>query len=404
MKVIRTEKLAESYNPIQIPNLRTDWISYGKDNLYPNFLLSLIHKSAIHGAIQNGKHELTIGDGVTFTDFSNLSGESSARLNKFYKSPNPKETLDEVYFKLAYDQIIFGGHAYQIVWSRDRETISEIYHMDFSKIRVGKMNEDGVITTYYYSDDWNQYRKKEYAPVEIKAFDINDRKEAVQLVYVKDYFPNQIYYPSPSYCASIPYVLIDHEIGEYHLNNIQNGLSPNFILNIASGIPTDEEQDEFFRNVKAEMVGANGQKVMVTFSEGKEQAPEIIPIALSDADKQFLTLNEAVMQQLLTANRLTSPALMGVKTPGQLGNVQELETAYEVYYTQVISKIQKQINKGLDKILTINLIPTNIEIIKPTLISNTLSEAVISRVLTINELRKELGLEDLQAGGDALLP
>lgn len=314
MKVIRTEKLAESYNPIQIPNLRTDWISYGKDNLYPNFLLSLIHKSAIHGAIQNGKHELTIGDGVTFTDFSNLSGESSARLNKFYKSPNPKETLDEVYFKLAYDQIIFGGHAYQIVWSRDRETISEIYHMDFSKIRVGKMNEDGVITTYYYSDDWNQYRKKEYAPVEIKAFDINDRKEAVQLVYVKDYFPNQIYYPSPSYCASIPYVLIDHEIGEYHLNNIQNGLSPNFILNIASGIPTDEEQDEFFRNVKAEMVGANGQKVMVTFSEGKEQAPEIIPIALSDADKQFLTLNEAVMQQLLTANRLTSPQLMGVKT------------------------------------------------------------------------------------------
>lgn len=87
-----------------------------------------------------------------------------------------------------------------------------------------------------------------------------------------------------------------------------------------------------------------------------------------------------------------------------MGNVQELETAYEVYYTQVISKIQKQINKGLDKILTINLIPTNIEIIKPTLISNTLSEAVISRVLTINELRKELGLEDLQAGGDALLP
>jgi capsid portal protein len=370
--------------------------------MYPNFLLELMHKSAIHGAIQNGKHELTIGDGIDF-EWDDLTPEATARLNKLYYTANAKESLNEVYYKIAYDQIIFGGYALQIVWSKDRQSIAEIYHTDFSKIRAGKCDENGIVNTYYHSDDWSQIRKKEYAPVEIKSFDINDRQDPVQLIYVKDYFPSQYYYPSPTYVASIPYVLIDNEIGEFHLNNIQNGLSPNFILNIASGIPTEEEQDEFFRNVKAELVGAKGQKVMITFSEGKEGAPEIIPVAISDADKQFLTLNEAVMQQLLTANRLTSPALMGVKTPGQLGTTQELESAFEIYYAQVISKIQKQINKTIDKILTINLIPTNVEVIKPTLISNSLTESIQARVLTINELRDELGYESLPTNGDTLL-
>jgi len=405
MKVIRKESLGENYNmyPIQIPNPRQEWVNFGRDNMYPMFLLELMHKSAIHGAIQNGKHELTIGNGITFIGTENLTPESSGRLNKFGNMPNPNEKIEDIYFKLAYDQIIFGGYCLQVVWSKDRQTIAEIYHMDFSKVRAEKADENGIIQNYWYSDDWSQYRKKEYAPIKIKAFDINDRSEPVQLMYMKDYFPAQWYYPSPSYCASIPYVLIDYNIGQYHLNNIENGLSPNFIMNIASGIPTEEEQDEFYRNVKAELLGANGQKVMVTFSEGKDGAPEIIPIQVSDADKQFLTLNEAVLQQLMTANRLTSPMLMGIKTPGQLGGRNELLDSYELYYNQVISKIQKQINKSLDKILNINVIPVNIDIIKPTLIGTTLTESITSRIMTINEMRSEIGMEPLEANGDILL-
>lgn len=396
MKIIRKEELGDySMYPIQIANPRQEWVNYGKDNMYPMFLLDLMHKSAIHGAIQNGKHELTIGNGVSYTGLDNLTPESGAKLNRFGNMPNPNETIEDIYFKLAYDQIIFGGYAVQIVWSRDRQSIAEIYHIDFSKLRAEKADENGNVQYYYYSDDWTQYKKKDYIPVKIKAFDINDRKEATQIMYFKDYFPAQFYYPNPSYVSSIPYVLIDWNIGLYHLNNIENGLSPNFIMNIASGIPTDEEQDEFFLNVKRELVGAKGQKVMVTFSEGKEGAPEIIPIQVSDADKQFLTLNEAVLQQLLTANRLTSPMLVGIKTPGQLGGRSEMMDAYELYYNQVITKIQKQINKSLDKILTINMIPVNVEIIKPTLIGNSLSEAITARIMTIDELRKEKGLEEL---------
>ena len=74
-----------------------------------------------------------------------------------------------------------------------------------------------------------------------------------------------------------------------------------------------------------------------------------------------------------------------------------------MYYNQVISKIQKQVNKSLDKILTINSIPLNIDIIKPTLIGTTLSEGVTSRIMTINEMRTEIGLEPLEANGDILL-
>jgi hypothetical protein len=193
MKVIRKESLGENYNmyPIQIPNPRQEWVNFGRDNMYPMFLLELMHKSAIHGAIQNGKHELTIGNGITFIGTENLTPESSGRLNKFGNMPNPNEKIEDVYFKLAYDQIIFGGYCLQVVWSKDRQTISEFYHMDFSKVRAEKADENGIIQNYWYSDDWSQYRKKEYAPIKIKAFDINDRSEPVQLMYMKDYFPAQ---------------------------------------------------------------------------------------------------------------------------------------------------------------------------------------------------------------------
>lgn len=401
MKILSQEKFSEyNYmNPYTYStNKNLNWYLYGDDNLYPFYLLDLMKKSSIHSAIQNGKHELTIGNGLEVVGDTNASLEIQTKINQFLYSPNPNETLDDIYFKIAYDQILFGGYCLQVIWSKDRETISEIHHMDFSRIRIGKPNEEGKIDEYWYSDDWSQIRKKEFVPTPIKTFNKDDRKAPRQLIYIKDYFPNQPIYPLPSYNASIPYIKIDYEIGQYHLNNIKNGFSPNFLVNLASGIPSEEEQDDFYRNFKSEMLGSEGQKVMITFSEGKEQAPEIIPIQPTNADTQFLTLNEAVLQNLLTANRLTSPMLLGVKSPGQLGGRSEIIDAFDLYYNQVISKIQKQLNRTLNNIMTINSIPGDIQVIKPSVINAQISEAITSRVMTINEIRETLGLEKLNDG------
>jgi hypothetical protein len=398
-------KLSEATYPMiirgELPYLQTKWIPFGRDNLYPNFTSDLMYKSSIHNAIQTGKHELTIGDGLTW-DENETSATDINVVNKLFYKANPEETLDDVFAKCALDKILFGGYALQVIWSKDRQTIAEVYHTPFDTVRKGKPDAEGKIIDYYISQDWINYRRKMNTPVQIFGFDLKNRKEARQLMYVEDYFPGQIY-PQPSYVASVPYILTDFEIGQTHLNSIKNGLATNFILNISSGIPTDEEQDDFSQDVKDNLVGSKGQKVLVTFSEGKDNAPEFIPITIQDEFNKYITLNEAVTQNLLTANRLTSPILLGIKTPGQLGNINEIEGSFEVYYAQVISKIQNDLLKTFNKILTINgATDVKFTVIKPQLITNKISEAISARVMSINELRKELGLEERE-NGDQLL-
>jgi hypothetical protein len=96
--------------------------------------------------------------------------------------------------------------------------------------------------------------------------------------------------------------------------------------------------------------------------------------------------------------------LLGIKTPGQLGGTNEINEAFELYYNQVIGKLQNRVLFTFNKILKINgAEQIQFEVIKPQLISTKMGEAITSRVMTINELRKEIGLEELENNGDLLL-
>lgn len=402
MRKYVTIKMSEATYPMirrqDIPYLQHRWIPYGTDNLYPNFLTDLMYKSSIHNAIQTGKHELAVGDGLTW-DENNEAITDIAIINKlFYQANSDGETLDEVFNKVMLDEILYGGHSVQVIWSKDRQTIAEIYHVPFETVRKGKPDEMGRINNYFISADWQNWRRKINSPKEVFAFNLKDRKEPVQLIYSQQYFPTEIY-PNPTYVASVPYILTDYEIGRHHLNAIKNGLATNFILNISSGIPSEEEQDDFADDVRHNLTGSAGQKLLITYSEGRDMGPEFTPITIQDEHQKFITLNEAVIQNLLTANRLTSPMLLGIKTPGQLGGTNEINEAFDVYYNQTIGKLQNRVLETFNKILTINgAKEIKFSVIKPQLISNKISEAVTSRVMTINELRKEIGLEELETG------
>jgi hypothetical protein len=398
MKKYLTIKMSEATYPMisrqDIPYLQYKWIPYGTDNLYPNFLTDLMYKSSIHNAIQTGKHELAVGDGLTW-DENGENPQDIAIVNKlFYQANSDGETLDQVFNKVMLDEILFGGHSVQVIWSRDRQTIAEVYHVPFETTRKGKPDELGRINNYFVSQDWMNWRRKYNTPKEIPAFSTKDRSNPTQLMYSQQYFPTEIY-PNPTYVASVPYILTDYEIGRHHLNAIKNGLATNFILNISSGIPSEEEQDDFSDDVKTNLTGSAAQKILVTFSEGKDNAPEFTPITIQDEHEKFITLNEAVLQNLLTANRLTSPMLLGVKTPGQLGGTNEINEAFELYYNQVIGKLQNRVLETFNNILKINgATDIQFEVIKPQLISTKFSEAIMARVMKINEIRKEVGLEE----------
>ena len=177
-----------------------DYIEYGTDefrNLYPQFLIDLYYNSSTHAAIINATSEMIAGQEIVAEETDNL--EAYVKLQKFIAKANSNETLHEVIKKCAFDFKLQGGFALNIIWSKDRTEISEIYHIPAERLRVGLPNEMGRVDKYYISADWKNTRKNK--PQEIPAFSMNDRTSPSQILYTGLYSPNMEMYYTPDYSS-----------------------------------------------------------------------------------------------------------------------------------------------------------------------------------------------------------
>ena len=375
-----------------------DYVEYGTDdwrNLYPQFLIDLYYNSSTNAAIINATSELIAGEDIVIDDENEADLERIVGLKQFMASPNSKETLHELTKKLAFDFKLQGAFAINVVWSKDRTKISEIYHIPVEKIRVEKPNEMGRVEGYYVSADWNNTRKNK--PYRVPAFNTNDRTSANQILYTGLYSPNMSAYHTPDYLAGNNWSLIDQKVAEFHLNNINSGFSGSYVFSFANGVPTQEERFQIENSIADKFTGSeNAGKFILTFSDDKTRTPEITPIQTSDLDKQYLALQELLVQNILTAHRVTSPMLMGIKNETGLGsNVDELNAAGNYYLNTVCMPYQQHLIKTLRKIFQVNNIDMPISFVQIKPITLEFTSEDLKAVMTQDEIREELGLAPL---------
>ena len=306
------------------------YILYGTDNwknLYPQFLIDLYYNSSTNAAIINATAEMIAAEDIVIDDENERNLDALVKLKQFMANANGNESLHEVVKKCAFDFKLQGGFALNIIWSRDRTEIAEIYHIPMEKIRVERPNEMGKVTGYYISADWANTRQNR--PYRVPAFNVNDRTSANQILYTGLYSPNMNSYFTPDYVAGNNWSLIDQKVSEFHLNNINAGFSGSFMISFANGVPTQEERFQIEQSLADKFTGAdNAGKFILTFSDDRNRTPEISAITPSDLDKQYLALQELLVQNILTAHRVTSPMLMGIKSDTGLGaNVDALNSA-----------------------------------------------------------------------------
>jgi hypothetical protein len=388
--------LGASTAPIVTEVRGREYIEYGTDdwrNLYPQFLIDLYYNSSTHAAIVNATAEMIAGEDLIAEENENL--EAFVKLQKFIAHPNSKESLHSVIKKVAFDFKLQGGYALNIVWSQDRTQIAEIYHIPVERVRAGRPNEMGQVDTYYISADWANLRGNRPHP--IPAFNVTDRSSPSQLLYSGSYSPNMDIYHTPDYLAGCNWCLVDQRVAEFHLNNISNGFSGSYFISFANGVPTQEERFQIEQSLAEKFTGSdNAGKFILTFSDDKTRTPEITPISVSDADKQYLALQELLVQNILTAHRVTSPMLMGIKSDTGLGsNVNELNAAAEFYNNTVVRPFQQNILKTLKLILEVNQMNLPLEFVQLKPITTKWSAEDLKEVLTEDELREELGLKPL---------
>jgi len=335
-----------------IINTRTPWVYYGVANLAAQELIRLYNTSPTHRAAITSKWYGTRGESISLKLGDN---------QRLLMANSLGDKVYDIWDKACLDFILYGGFAINIVWRKDRDMGFDMYYMDFSKLRAEKSDFHDRIHNFYYSSDW-AFPKK-FVPRKLPAFDIQN-EEPSQVFYYTTHSAGNNYYPTPSYWGCATAVATQVEIFNWHFNNIVNGLSPSLFIALNSGIPDPDQREEIYNTLVSKYAGSNvSGKLMLTFSDGKEQAPEITPIQHNGSDQLWVQLNSMVQEAILTGHQISSPELLGIMTPGKLGTADHLE-AQDHFQNLVIKPIQTEIKSVFEKLLTIRDagVPTEIEV------------------------------------------
>jgi len=320
---------------------RYPWVYYGENNLLPQYFIELYDNCAIHKAVITSKVNQIMGDGIVSLN------NPMASVNLI----NPSENVQEVMRKCALDFMMFGGFSLQIIKTRDGKGIAEIYHLDFSRVRSGKLNDEDKIESYYYSPNWKDTRK--YVPEEYPAFNL-DKKGDTQIYYYKTYVPSMSYYPVPDWSAGQRAIEIDIETKNFHMNNLRSGMVPSLFINMNGGIPGEEEQRVLTRALEEQYAGTdNAGQAIISFNESKDTAPEIIQIPRNDNDSYYQTMNDDITRSILSAHRVSSAELFGIATAGKLGSSNEIVEHSEYFRKMVIQPFQNCMLPVFNKLVSI---------------------------------------------------
>lgn len=322
-----------------------DFIAWGSDNRYPNYLFSLYEDCATLQSIINGTTDFVCGNDI------------SCNLPIFEKTVNKKgDTINDIIQRISTDYLIFGGFALQVIRNA-LGNISEIYWIDFTKLRSDKKNE-----VFFFSDEWDKsYGRVKY--IVYPKFNLDD-SNPTSIFYYKGNKTRSTY-PTPLYNAAITSCELEKKINEFHLNEISNNFLTSKIINFNSGVPDDDLKNEIERNINEKFSGAeNAGRLLISFNANKDSETTVADIPQDEFAERYDALQKRCREQIFTAFRAT-PNLFGLMNETTGFNEQEFFEAFKLYNRTAVRPIQQVIVKSFDKILgfegSITITPFNLE-------------------------------------------
>jgi len=363
------------------------YVQYGDDNAYPDYLVYLYNRSAIHNAIVNGKARFINGLGWQVSD-----GMVDGNLTNFMSRVNPSDDLNELTQKAILDRLIFGGYALRVLWMGGK--IVNIYHQPFQTIRT-----DAEQTTFYISKQWTKeqstkakFKASKKMPEDVRAiapFDPNTRN-GEQLLYIADYRPQIKVYPLPEYLPANAGIETDIEIDNFHLNNIKSGFAAGNMIVMYNGKPAPEEMRKVEQDLKDKFYGTdNGGEGILYFAELNETPPLIVPMRSNELDKQYEQLSKSTIEKIFIGHNVTSPQLFGLKPEsGLTDGWSNMDIAWQLMNINYVEPRRRQIESDFNYILKFAGFDKRIELKPLQRLKTPISESMLMANLTRAELRQ----------------
>jgi hypothetical protein len=333
--------LAEYEAPKIIESKQKDWVTFGENNSYFQYIIDRYRNSTTNNAVINAITHLVYGRGLSALDASKKPNEYAQLMAMLSKNDVRQ---------IATDFYMFGQCAIQVHYNDKHDSIVKGFHIAVNLLAPQKCDADGNINNYFYSDNWGNTR--EFIPKLIPAFGTS--KEKIEILYIRPYMVGMKYFAMPSYIGGIGYALLEEEIQNYLINDTQNGFSGTKVVNII-GEFTEEQQRTRSNQIQQKLTGAQGKKVIVSFSGSKELQTEVTDIPLNDAPEHYQYLSTECTEKILLAHKVVSGLIFGVaKSSGFSSNADELKTATVLFDNMVIRPIQDRLIEAFDTMLSFN--------------------------------------------------
>jgi hypothetical protein len=336
-------KLAAYTAPEVVELKNKDWVQYGIDNNYFNYIIDVNNNSTTCRAITIGISNMIYGKGLAAHD-ADKRPEQYAQMMSLFKKSDLRKFIN--------DYKVLGMAAFQLVYQDGR--VKEVHHFPMETLRAEKCNDEGEIEGWYYSNHWDNLKPTE-KPERIPAFGFG-KANGVEMYVLKPYEAGKYYYSSPDWSSAMPYAVLEDEIGDYLINDCINGFSGTKVVNFNNGVPDPEKMQAIKSDVLGKLTGSRGEKVIVAFNNNSESKTTIDDIPLNDAPQHYQYLADECFRKLIVGHRVTSPMLLGIRegNDGLGNNAEEIKNATQLFDNIVIQCFQDQVIECIDAILSVN--------------------------------------------------
>jgi len=325
-----------------------DYMMWGHNNSFYDYLRDLYLNSTTNNAAINGIIKLAYGDGLKFED-----------PKKDIQLANVIPPVEMRRLMLQFE--VYNKWVAQVEYHLDENGVRDmekgvrkVFFLPAKEVAPCKKNEDGEITDFFVSKDWNNTRAKEYKPKQVPAFGFGTEEDEIEIYFWQLEIDNDEYFAPVGYQGCLQYAECEVETSNYHLNHILRGFAPAGIVNFNNGVGTPEMRKQVTRDfVDTKTGSSNAGKAFIMFNEGSENAATIASYDVPDPHKQYEFIGSTSEKKILLSHNISSPLLFGIRgTSGGLGsNANEIRESYGIMREMTLEPIRQAFIQGLEPLL-----------------------------------------------------
>lgn len=323
----------------EVVKKRQGYVEHCHGDDLPQYFMELFLEAPFHGSLIKSIRDLIYGQGFLTANGDAPIGKVLDWLERKKFGKTGYDVINDFIFSL----VLNGGVFPEILQSKDG--MKAINIPKYKHVRCGIKNNDYEIEKFFFSTKFGEtsYVRDKVA---IEAYDkTKNQQRSIDFVHIP--LDTNEYYPLPHYFQSLRHIETEREMAKFHLNNLLNGMFMSGVLNMGNGQPaTEEEKKKIIRETKKEIAGSdNAGRFLINFHNGSDTKAEWQSFNGSGLHKQFEHLSKEMKDHILTAHRVTSGIIFGVRDNSGFGNnADEIALALAVYERNVIKHYRRLIN------------------------------------------------------------